>query len=198
MRYYLLLALNKNYSGAPGLATGIAENALKKHPDADITDVNDMRLALLIFYLQYGDRSVFKLLVQFGHTDSWYEKKMGMDWAIKKKLVEVLLHIEYQNSELALSLLKSFRRRYKKYLAEVKEERVLTFLSILETFINKPEVITSAQFRVQVNQFIKSAQQGSDVFVISFLGWLKAKAEKKPVYDTILNLICNRNSPFGG
>lgn len=189
MRYYLLQSLNENYSGNIGSAISIAEKALKKYKDADPTDVNDLRLALLVFYLQYGDRNVFKLLNEFNHTDSWYEKKMGMDWAIKKKLVEVLLHLQYENAEIALASLKSFKRRYKKYLVEVKEERVLQFAAILEALINKPELVKDEIFRGKVNQFAASSGAGSDIFAISFIGWLKAKVENKPVYDTILKLI---------
>lgn len=199
MRYFLLLSLNKNYSGNPGAATGIAEKALKNHKDADVADVNDLRLALLVFYLQQCDRSALKLMIQFDHSDSWYEKKMGMDWAIKKKLVEVLLHIEFENTELALSLIKSFKRRYKKYLAEVKENRVLVYVNVVETYIMKPESITGEKFLRPLKSLMGLVETGiEDIFVISFIGWLKAKAEKKPVYDVILNLIVRDvTSPSG-
>jgi hypothetical protein len=189
MRYYLLHTLNENYSGNIGTAISIAEKALKKYKDADPADIADLRLALLVFYLQYGDRTVFKLLNEFNHTDSWYEKKMGMDWAIKKKLVEVLLHMQYENTELALSALKSFKRRYKKYIIDVKEERVLNYAAIIETLINKPEIIKTPAFKEKLEQFVTSSGADSDIFAVSFIGWLKARVEKKPVYDTILNLI---------
>lgn len=198
VRYYLLQSLNENYSGNIGSAIYIAENTLKKYKDADPSDVADLRLALLVFYLQYGDRTVFKLLNKFNHTDSWYEKKMGMDWAIKKKLVEVLLHLQYDNMELALSLLKSFKRRYKKYLLEVKEERVLQYAAILETLINKPEIVKTAAFRDNVDQFVASAGADTDVFAISFIGWLKARVENKQVYETIMQLVQAGDFPFGG
>jgi len=187
MRYFLLLALNKNYSGNPGAAADIAQKALKKHTDADEADSNDLHLALLVFYLQQSDRTALKLMVQFGHSDSWYEKNMGMDWSIKKKLVEVLLHAEFENTELALSLIKSFKRRYKKYLPEVKEDRVLAFVTLVEQYISKPEVVGSHKFLSSLQAFTKELKKDhQDIFVISFIGWLEAKVKRKPVYDTIL------------
>lgn len=195
MRHTLLSVLNKNYSGTPGMAVDIAEKALKKHSEANDADTNDLRLALLVFYLQHSDRTAFKLMVKFSHSDSWYEKKMGMDWAIKKKLVEVLLHAHFENTELAVSQLKSFRRRYKKYLLEVKEERVLDYLLLVEQYLTKPEIIKYESFRKSLAAFTEHIQD-EDLFVVSFIGWLKAKMERKPIYETILGLI--GNSPFWG
>jgi hypothetical protein len=188
MRHTLLGVLNKNYSGNPGMAIDIAEKALKKNAEANDADTNDLRLALLVFYLQQSDRTAFKLMVKFGHSDSWYEKKMGMDWAIKKKLVEVLLHAHFENTELALSQLKSFRRRYKKYLQEVKEHRALDYLSLVEQYLTKPEIIKFEKFSKSLAAFTEHIQD-EDLFVVSFIGWLKAKAEKRPVYETILELM---------
>lgn len=197
LRYFLLKALNENYSGNPGKATDTAEKALEQHKKADVNDSNDLRLALIVFYLQQDSgKSAAKEMVKLGHSDSWYEKKMGMDWAIKKCLVEILLHTQQENTELALSRIKSFKRRYKKYLVTVSEERVLSYLALIERYVLKPEIATTPQFKNRVEQFIEQAQDGpQDIFVMSFLAWLLARVRRKTIYDTTLVLLQDYFSP---
>jgi hypothetical protein len=189
LRYFLLLSLNKNYNGDPAGALAIAEKALKEAPKkADVSDVNDLRLAIIVFCLLQEDRTVSKYMKQYVHTDSWYEKKLGMLYAIRKSLVEILMHIQFENTELALSRIKSFKRRYKKYLAEVNENRVMDYVLLLERYVLKPEIAATAQFKQTVEAMIQPGKQ-EDIFVLSFIGWMLAKAYKKPPYDVTLTLM---------
>lgn len=191
MRYFLLLSLNENYSGRPGIAVGIAEKALTQNKKANMADVNDLRLSLIVFLIQHDDnRTAHKQFRELGHTDGWYEKKMGMDWTIKKSLIEILLHVNLQNIDLAVSRIASFRRRYKNYLLQVKEERVLAYIALVEKYINKPETVSSDNFRKEFDASFISFNSGKeDIFVLSFLAWLLAKIEKKPLYEVTLKLI---------
>ena len=189
LRYSLMLSLNKNYKGEPANALAIAEKALKDaDKKADPSDVNDLRLAIIVFCLQQEDHVVSKYMRQYVHTDSWYEKKLGMVYAIRKSLVEILMHIQFENTELALSRLKSFKRRYKKYLAEVSETRVMDYVLLLEKYVLKPEIATTTAFKQGIEAMVQPNAQ-EDIFVLSFLGWLLAKAYKKPVYEVTLGLM---------
>ncbi len=197
-RHLLLKALNENYRGAPGLAEGIIKKAFVETKKPDLTDSYDLRLFAIVFWLQHnGAREAAKHMREFIHTDSWYEKRMGMDWAIKRSLVEIILHAQMENTELALSRIKSFKRRYKKYLAEVKESGVLSYLTMVEKYIASPEIISDAGYRSQLDKLIATTQQNNeDIFVLSFVGWLVATVYKKPVYGTILDLVNGYFSPF--
>lgn len=195
-RYFLLRALNANYSGNPGNAIHIAEKALQQHKKADPNDINDLRLCATVLCLQHDNgRQAIRHFKEFSHTDAWYEKKMGMDWAIRKSLVEVILHAQLENTEMALSRLKSFRRRYRKYLESVSEERVLVYASLLEKYIARPEIIKTHSFSEAIAGLIGPSGGNADIFVVSFAGWLLAKTERKPVYETTLQLL-DHFSPF--
>jgi hypothetical protein len=191
LRHALLLALNKNYSGQPGAAVSVAEKALVQNSKLNIIDVNDLRLSLTVFLIQQEDnKAAHKQFKELGHTDGWYEKKMGTDWAIKKNLVEILLHVNLQNIDLAISRTGSFRRRYKSYLLRVKEERVLAYVTLVEKYINKPEAASSDTFRKGFDASFASFNSGKeDIFVLSFLAWLLSKIERKPLYEVTLQLI---------
>lgn len=186
-RYCLLLSLNENYAGNADKAMSIAQQALVKNKKADPLELNDVRLSVVVFCMQQHNRDAVKFIRDFAHTDAWYEKKMGMDWTIKKGLVEILLHIDLENTELALSRLKSFKKRYKKYLNEANESRVLNYINLIERYINKPEITKVPDYKEAVEQL--KDNEGQDIFVLSFVGWLMAKVYKKPVYETTLNLV---------
>lgn len=189
LRYFLMLSLNKNYKGEPENALAIAEKALKDASNkADPADVHDLRLAIIVFCLQQEDPAVSKYMRQYAHSDSWYEKKLGMVYAIRKSLVEILMHIQFENTELALSRLKSFKRRYKKYLAEVNETRVTNYVLLLEKYVLKPEIAATPAFREGIEAMVQPNVQ-EDIFVLSFIGWLLAKAYKKPVYEVTMGLM---------
>lgn len=195
LRYFLLKALNANYSGNAAPAILIAEKALQQHKKADPADVNDLRLCLAVLWLQQDDgKSAMKYFKELIHTDSWYEKKMGMDWAIRKCLVEVILHAQLENTELALARLVSFRRRYKKYLDSVKEQRVMVYAELLEKYISRPEAFKPDSIFVSLANLLNSGKGKEDIFVLSFVGWLLAKTQHKPVYKTTLELL-NHLSP---
>ena len=189
LRYFLMLSLNKNYNGDPAGAIAVAEKALSNAgKKADVSDVHDLRLAIIVFCLLQEDRSVSKYMRQYVHTDSWYEKKLGMLYAIRKSLVEILMHIQFENTELALSRLKSFKRRYKKYLAEVNESRVMNYTALLERYVLKPEIAATAHFKQTLEAMVQPGIT-EDIFVLSFIGWMLAKAGKKSPYNVTLALI---------
>jgi len=191
LRYFLLLAFNENYLGHSQRAIEIAEKSLSSNKKADPNDSNDIRLMLIVFYLQQNaGRNAIKEMAKLNHTDGWYEKKMGMDWTIKKCLVEILLQAQQENSELALSRIKSFKRRYKKYLLTVNEERVVQYLFFVEQYVMKPEIIQTQKFQKAIEDFIIAAQNGpKDILIMSFLSWLLAKVRRKTIYETTLNLL---------
>jgi hypothetical protein len=191
LRYFLLLAFNENYLGQPQKAIEIAEKVLSSNIKTDPNDSNDIRMMLIVFYMQQNAGSTaVKEMAKLNHTDNWYEKKMGIDWTIKKCLVEILLQVQQENTELALSRIKSFKRRYKKYLLTVNEERVIQYLLFIEQYIMKPEIIQTRKFQKAIEDFIITAQDGpKDVLIMSFLSWLLAKVRRKTVYETTLNLL---------
>ncbi|WP_417367718.1 hypothetical protein [Flavobacterium beibuense] len=197
-RYYLLHLLNENYSGNGEATLAIMTKALAETKKADPTDRNDLIFFAVIYWLQHNNaREARRYMREFIHSDSWYEKRMGMDWAIKRSLVEIVMHTELEDTELALSRLKGFKRRYKKYLKEVNEERVLLYAALVEKYILDKSIAQNDTFKQQLDLLTQHAiTESGDVFVLSFIGWLLATVHKKQVYPTILSLINNHFSPF--
>lgn len=189
LRYQLLSALNLFFTGFAEDAITILQKSLSNKKQASKPeDIEDLRVCLTMFLALCNDSRSLKQLTLLTRTDAWYEKKMGMLWTIRKNLMEILVHAQFSNIELAMSRLTSFRRRYKKYLLKTSEERVLLYLRLVEKYLLKPEVSFEPAYRKAVfNQL--DGGENNDIFTLSFIAWLIARLEKKTAYKVVLALI---------
>ncbi len=190
LKYRLLLALNYNYTDRQQEAITYLEPLINiKHQDLE--SILDIHLSLIVFYFQKGDLDMAsQTFSKFYHTDKWYIERAGKEWVIKKNLIEIILRLEKNNFDLFESRLLSFRRQYGAYLKEIKQERVLTFLKLIESYYRNPELVTTQEFYLVVKEsFIWVGARREDIFVMSFYAWLKSKMEKQPIYTTTLGLI---------
>ncbi|MBU2929248.1 hypothetical protein [Winogradskyella psychrotolerans] len=186
----LVKALNFNYFNHQNEAVSLVERILNtKHNDTET--LLDLRLSCLMFHFQNEDFEKAKTISStFYHTDQWYIEKTSVDWVIKKNVAELLLYIELQEDDLFYSRLKSFRRRYTKYLKQIGQSRILTFIKCAELYYIKPEHIYTPEFKNEVEiSFEWPTVNQEDIFIISFYAWLKNKVEKGNLYQTTLRLI---------
>ncbi|MFK7747803.1 MAG: tetratricopeptide repeat protein [Kordia sp.] len=188
--YQCLLALNYNYAGNSEKAIILLEEVihLKKY---DLEIMLDVHLSLIVFYFQQGEfKKAQKIGSKFYHTDKWYEEKAGVEWVIKKNLIELLLHIELGNISYVDSRFVSFQRKYYPFLKKSGQSRVITFLKFVKEYYNAPETVTSEVFRMAVkDSFEWKVRVEEDIFVMSFYAWLKAKMNKTNLYKTTLELM---------
>lgn len=190
LKYNLLLALNLNYSNNQQEAIEILESISNKN-HLDIESLLNINLSLITFYFQKGDyRKAHIVFSKLYHTDQWYIKKAGIEWVIKKSLIEILLHIELKNIDLVESRITSFKRSHFKYLKSNNQDRVITYLLLIESYYKKPEKASEIEFRNTIEtSFEWIGPIKEDIFVMSFYAWLKSKIDKEDLYITTLNLI---------
>ncbi len=189
LRYQLLSALNLFYTGFAGDAIALLQASLSNTKQrSKPEDIEDLRICLTMFLALCDDRGSLKQLTLLTRTDAWYEKKMGMLWTIRKNLMEILVHAQFSNIELAMSRLNSFRRRYKKYLLKTSEERVLLFLKLVEKHLLKPDATSETSYRKSVLSLLDGAEN-NDIFTLSFIAWLIARWEKKTAFQVMLTLV---------
>jgi tetratricopeptide (TPR) repeat protein len=190
LKYNLLLALNLNFLNQQNKAIKILEPFLiVKHPD--IESLLDIYLSLVMFNIQKGDfKKARQIFSKFYHTDKWYISKAGKEWVIKKNLIEILLHIELKNIDLVESRLLSFKRNYYNFLKEVRQQRAITYLNLVNDYYKTPEKAASKAFKNKVEtSFEWVSGQQEDIFVMSFYAWLKSKMDNENLYKTTLNLV---------
>ncbi|SDH34179.1 hypothetical protein SAMN04488121_11189 [Chitinophaga filiformis] len=189
LRHQLLSSLNLFFTDFADDAISILQESLSNSKNmAKPEDVEDLRICLTMFLALCNDRRSLKQLTLLTRTDAWYEKRMGMLWTIRKNLMEILVHAQFSNTELAMSRLNSFRRRYKKYLQKTSEERVLLFLKLVEKYLQRPDVVFELAYKKTVLNMLNE-EENKDIFSLSFIAWLIARWEKKTAYKVVLPLI---------
>ncbi len=193
LRYQLISALNLFFTGFSHDAIALLEGSLASTKKADKPEeIADLRICLTMCLALCDNRAALKQLSLLRQTNAWYEKKMGMIWTIRKNVMEILIHAQFSNIELAISRLASFRRRYKKYLINTSEQRVLLFLKLVEQYLNKPDIAFEARYRTTVYS-LPGDLENSDIFNLSFIAWLIGRLEKQGAYAVVLKLIKDRN-----
>ena len=67
------------------------------------------------------------------------------------------------------SRLLSFKRNYYSYLKQINQQRVITYLSLVELYYKSPEIVTSSKFKNKVEHSFEWIEaQREDIFVMSF------------------------------
>ncbi|WP_156339973.1 hypothetical protein [Nonlabens sp. YIK11] len=182
-RVLLLKALNFNYTNKPLEAMQLITR-LKK-PTTRIVVVH----AMLLFQ-QTEFNAARRKLNELKHTDRFYERKEGLLFVLYKNILEILIYMELSQPDLVESKMRSFKKRYKNSLLGIKEERVITFMKLLRNYFDEPYLATQKTFKDRVEQaFIWKPADREDIFVMSFYAYLKAKMERKTIFQATMDLV---------
>lgn len=178
----IIKALNENYTGNGDKAIETLKSFPKESFDIEIS-------LIMSLFQQNRFQEAYTILKNMHHSDTWYEKKMGWLFVLKKAIIEILLLIELDRLELVLSRLNSFKNRFSKRLKEAGENRVLVFIKLVTFYYEKPKEVTTSEFKEKVeSSFDWIGKEREDIFVMSFYAWLKSKMENTELYQTTLEL----------
>ncbi len=178
----IIKALNENYTGKSTVAIETLKSFPKESFDVDLS-------LMMSLFQQNRFQEAYSILKSMHHSDTWYEKKMGWLFVLKKAIIEILLLIELDRLDLVLSRLNSFKNKFSIRLKTSGEKRVLTFIKLVTLYYEKPEEVTSQKFKEKVeSSFDWIGKEREDIFVMSFYAWLKSKMENTGLYDTTLRL----------
>jgi len=188
-KYILMAALCENYLGDNKAALDtLGRVKLEKVPDfRDRCDIHTIRFLFLMHAEEHAEAK--KWASKMFHSDKYYEDRMGVDWLMKFRLIEIILFFELQESDLLESRIRSFKRAFFKYLKDSDQERVVQFLKIVEKIFMQPELVHDAEFKGLMEASIGADKPtDEDAFVQSYYGWLKSKVENRNVYEVTLEL----------
>ena len=176
-------ALIENFTGEGAVAI----ETLSTYPKESL----HIQLTLAMSLLQQNKvKESYIILKNFTHTDSWYEKKLGWIWVVRKSILEILVLIELDKLEVVLSRLQSFKNKFSKRLNREGEERANDFIRLVSLYYDKPKEVTSVDFKEKVETtFNWIGREREDIFVMSFYAWLKAKMEQRDLYEVTLELV---------
>lgn len=189
VQYCTLMALNKNYTGKHREALEIVNTVIESNNYNREQLLNPLLTKVMVLFQQGEMKEAQSIMGRFRHSDLWYERHIGQEWVLNKKYIEILLHIELQNTDLVDSRINSLVRKYAKLFKSSKANYVLPFLKLIKQYEQQPDIVSTKKFKAQVEKAIKwKPLQEEDIFLSSFYAWLKAKMENRNLYEVTLEL----------
>jgi hypothetical protein len=189
--YISLLSSVYSLTGKNVSAITIQEEYL--HMFVSKNDENYLNMCLnLVFY--YFNAAQFKkanaLLIQMYHSDDWYEKKMGKEWVMRKKLITCIVQYELGHDDLAIKTLHSLSKRYSSLFDLALYNKAKIFVSILKNYFENPNAFTVKDFeKLSLNKIFLTTAEQEEPKSIAFYCWLKAKIKKVDYYSLLLKEI---------
>lgn len=190
VKYNLLWAACENFNGNLTESIAILKE-LSSFQFLQKEDALNAELNLSVYYFQQGNLKMANAtLIDMGHTIKWFDKNMGLEWSIKRGLIDVIYQYELGNVEIALDRIGSLEKSYDTILNQSKYQRVVVFLRLIKFMINSPHLIRSKLFKNKVEnsfEWIDRAQE--DLQAMSYYAWLKSKMEGLNFYEVMRMLI---------
>ena len=204
-RFTFLLAANYAFLRRNAESIGLLEATLRGPKPLSTADDLTARFQLTFHYFAEGKvAKANQALLSLGRTDHWLEQHLGLEWMLNRNIGEVLIQIELDNTEQALTRLRAIERTIRDLFPAVPADTaaateavpaggpyhpVLIYLSLVRELIESPDAAHNRDFSNRVAHlppFI--SQEREDLQVISFYAWLRARTLGRPYYDVLLEI----------
>ncbi|MGY3091225.1 hypothetical protein ACVWYF_004291 [Hymenobacter sp. UYAg731] len=204
-RFTFLLAANYAFLHRNSESIGLLEAALRGSKPLATADDLTARFQLTFHYFAEGKfAKANQALLSLARTDHWLEQHLGLEWMLNRNIGEVLIQIELDNAEQALTRLRAIERTIRDLFPAVPADAatateavpaggpyhpVLIYLSLVRELIESPDAAHDRDFGNRVAHlppFI--SQEREDLQVISFYSWLRARTLGRPYYDVLLEI----------
>lgn len=188
INYITLKALNLNFTNQPVEAENLLDTLLLQNKNKT-NKLFPLLIRSMIHFQQNELKKATELFSTFQKSDKYYLENIGMEWLLSKKFMEILLHIELNNIDLADSKISNFIRNHQEFLAEQNSSQIIPFLQLIKMVYHSPHLANTKQFKEKVENSIQwKPREQEDLFLMCFYAWLKSKMNNKDLYTTTLEL----------
>ncbi len=173
------------------LLENIKPNALSKLPLEEQINIK-FNLSIYYGYSEQYKKSNF-ILQTLNHSDNWLIKKMGIEWVLKKNMIEIMIQYELENYEISLNRIRSFERNFSELFNHPLYARANQFIQTLKSIINNPQLMKDTHFVEQVKTtLVKIPSEQEDLQAMTFYAWLKSKMINESFYNVLLEIANTR------
>lgn len=165
--------------------------AVEERPETRINDQLNIRLNRAIFYVLTKEHKKAKqVLRQLELTDRECEKHMGKEWRFKKDLLEVMVFVDLDSPELALSRLAYIQTHYADFFQHERFRRAGDFIRLIKKSIQRPELLQSKAFAEALDKEVeKLPVNQEDIQAVTFYCWLTARMKGVDYYDHLISTV---------
>jgi len=190
-RFTQLFCATRFFTGHIDEAIRIADATFMEKLKLQPEDVLNLKLNQAIYHFFNRDFKVAaRILISIGHSNTWCTKVAGVEWVIKKDLLEIFIQFELGHLDIASNKVRSILRQKDRFVTLPQFERVMVFLKLVKLVIDDPSVAETADFDRAVEQgFDWIPIEREDLHASVYYAWLKSKIVKADAYTVLLDLI---------
>lgn len=139
-------------------------------------------------FLNKEHKISLKMLNELSHTDNWYKKTMGIEWVLKKNLMELILFVELEFDDLVETRIKSIERNFSVLKQNPAYENAFKYLALIKLYVIKGRSRSVLENKIS-SQLTFVAYEHENIQAMAFYAWIKSKATNQEFYPTLLSLI---------
>lgn len=187
-RYIMMVGSIKCLLGDNDTAIQLHEDILvQKNQKLNIKDQLNIELNLASFYFNSKEfKKSNRIFLNRVHSESFYEKKMGKEWVLRSKMIQVLVQYELAHEDISLQLIKNIEKDYAVMFSIPIYNKAGVFIRLIKQYILDPYSISYKEFRrnAAADLFLSNAED-EESKAIAFYCWLKSKLTQKDYYETL-------------
>jgi len=190
-RFTQLYCALRFFTGHINEAIRMADAAFMQQLRLKPDEVLNLKLNKAIYHFYNQDYKVaLRELLSIEHTNRWCAKIAGVEWVIKKDLLDIFIQAELGRHDIASNKIRALLRQKELYDMLPQMERVKVFLQLVNKVVEDPEVASTSDFFDEVEHgFNWIPIEQEDLHASVYYAWLKAKIMNQDAYQTLLDLI---------
>lgn len=198
-RYYLLKAAISNYQGRGDQAAAVLEYAMER-PEMKTSERLNLHLANVVYLMQNAEfKKAHKAMLKIDLNDRQCEQHMGKEWRCKKNMIEVVLFVELNHIDLAMSRIRSMHRYFRGFFNDPFNKWMELFLKAVVWIVDNPDGPFNDEIADRLQAVLERwPQRKEDLHALAFYCWLKSKMERRSFRDTLNAYIADTGTPHQG
>ncbi|MBK3519181.1 hypothetical protein [Carboxylicivirga marina] len=190
-RFTQLYCALRFFSGHINEAIRMVDAAFMQQLRLKPEEVLNLKLNKAIYHFYNEDyRVALRELLSIEHSNAWCAKVAGIEWVVKKNLLDIYIQFELGNLEIAANKIRGMLRQKYSSGKLPQMQRVLVFLNLVNQIVDDPEVAQTQQFYDNVEEsFNWIPIEQEDLHASVYYAWMKSKIVMKKPYQVLLDLI---------
>lgn len=190
-RLQQLLAANHVFLNETQQAISILRDLSRGRVKLNAVDSANVSMNIGIYTFFLGNyKGTHKVWLSMQHSDNWYQKIMGIEWVMKKHLMEIILFHELGHDDVVESRIRSMERKYGD-LFEVPAYRMAKiFLGLIKEYVYAGIDLDLDKFKNKIEKTIEwKPKEEEDLQAMIFYSWLRSKVNKADFYTSVLEVV---------
>ena len=160
---------------------------LRLKPD----EILNLKLNKAIYHFYNEDYKVaLQELLSIEHSNTWCIKVAGVEWVVKKDLLDVFIQYELGNLDIAANKIRAMQRHKYSSGKLPQMERVLVFLNLVNQIVDDPDIVQTKTFYNSVEEsFDWIPIEQEDLHASVYYAWMKSKIVGRQPYKVLLDLV---------